>query len=138
MSERVTKLVVEALNQDNTLYTLVNVTEKETLNKLYDSSALTLEGLSADDRNIRDFIAWLDEIKVTYTTPLKVYVITGKVMNEQYGLKGNNAYPDDLSIVSIDLNDISAFNPLRKFDIGARWFDDIVDNNEQRNGDDSD
>lgn len=138
MSERVTKLVVEALNQDNTLYTLVNVTEKETLNKLYDSSALTLEGLSADDRNIRDFIAWLDEIKVTYTTPLKVYVIKGEVMNEQYGLKGNNAYPDDLSIVSIDLNDISAFNPLRKFDIGARWFDDIVDNNKQHNSDDSD
>lgn len=63
------------------------------------------------------------------------YVTSGKDMNEFCGgLTGDNAYPDDLSIVSIKLSDIKDVSKiiLRRFEVGGRWFDDIVDNNRRR------
>jgi hypothetical protein len=52
-------------------------------------------------------------------------------MNEQYGLTGNNAYPKHVNIVSvIDIDQMKVAIP--RFSIGARWFDDIVDNNAHR------
>lgn len=93
-------------------------------------SALTIEGLTED--SIPDFINWVKE-----HTPMKneiVYVIKGKTMNRVYGLTGKNAYPDDLTIVSIKLEDMenSMAVVAPRFEIGARWFDDIVMNNAMR------
>ena len=53
-------------------------------------------------------------------------------MNNKYGLTKDNAYPNDLNIVSIKLEDIKEVNRIvvPRFAIGARWFDDIVNNNE--------
>ena len=64
------------------------------------------------------------------------YVITGKQMNEQYQLTGNNTYPDDSSIVCFDLDkfpkeDIQKL-AIKRFEFGGRWFDDVVDNNARR------
>ena len=47
---------------------------------------------------------------------------------------GSNAYPEDLTFVSIPL---SMFKNIRKLamlklQLGARWLDDIVDNNARR------
>ena len=55
-------------------------------------------------------------------------------MNEKYGLTKDNAYPEDLNIVSIKLEDIKNIFRLSvaRFEIGARWFSDIVDNNIER------
>ena len=52
-------------------------------------------------------------------------------MNNAYGLTGTNAYKDELTILSIKLEDIENVGAitLPRFDIGGRWFDDIVDNN---------
>jgi hypothetical protein len=100
----------------------------EELNNL--GSALTLEGLAED--SIPDFMNWVKE-----HTPMKreiAYIIKGKTMNDVYMLTGNNKYPDDCTIVSIKLEDMEDFNAvvIPRFEIGARWFDDIVDNNVRR------
>ena len=96
-------------------------------------SALTIEGLLED--SIPDFIDWVKE----YTDMVREdsYIIKGRTMNRVYGLTEDNAYDDDLTIVSIKLEDME--NPaaitFKRFDIGARWFDDIVWNNEMREQD---
>ena len=104
------------------------LTELDELRNL--GSALTMEGLA--DESIPDFINWVKE-----HTPMKnevAYVVKGKTMNHIYELTGNNAYPDDLTIVSIKLEDMenSMAVIIPRFEIGARWFDDIVMNNAMR------
>ena len=108
---------------------IINVTSGEQLERLYNSSALTLEGLAAE--SILDFMEWVKE-----RTEVKneiVYITKGEIMNDFYNLTGGNKYPKDLTIVSISGDDINLM-PLAfaRFEIGARWFDDIVDNNLRR------
>ena len=81
---------------------------------------MTWEGLIEED-----FGAALD---MCGAEGAKGYVTTGKVMNEICHLTGNNAYPDDLTIFSID-----KFKGLAIM-FGARWMDDIVSNNADREG----
>ena len=107
-------------------YTIENVTTKKQLDNLYNHSAFTIEGLTED--SIPDMVKWLED-NTTFTTdnPI-VYVTKGEVMNNGYNLVGNKAYADDLTIVSvidIDLLKIA----LKRFSVGGRWFDDVVDNN---------
>ena len=102
--------------------TLTTLEELESL-----GSALTMEGLS-----ISEFIDWVKQY-----TPMKsetAYIIKGKTMNDVYMLTGNNKYPDDCTIVSIKLEDMenSMAVVIPRFNIGARWFDDIVMNNATR------
>ncbi len=109
---------------------IINVSTKEEIEKL--GSALTIEGLAED--SFSDFIDWIKQF-----TPLKrerIYKITGKLMNEIYQLSGNNKYNDDLTIASVDLKDIDDYSPLiiNRFRVGARWLDDIIDNNIRREG----
>ena len=104
------------------------LTTKEELDTL--GSAITMEGLL--ESSIPDFIDWVKSY-----TPLKeehAYVIKGVTMNKVYHLTGNNAYPDDCTLVAIKLEDMdNASNvAIPRFDIGARWFDDIVANNAMR------
>lgn len=110
-------------------YTTINVTEKKELNNLYNHSALTIEGLAED--SINDFVEWLEEKNAITSENLTVYIISGKTMNNIYQLTNNNRYPDDLTIISvmgIDQMKIAT----QRFEIGGRWFDDIVDNNAMR------
>ena len=107
-------------------YTIENVTTKEQLNKLYGNSAFTIEGL-ADD-SIPDLMNWLEENTVFTTDNPIVYVTKGRVMNTEYLLTDNKAYQEDLTIVSvIDIDSLKI--ALKRFSVGGRWFDDIVDNN---------
>ena len=106
------------------------VTNRTTLDELYNNSALTIEGLA--EKAIPDFLDWIEGY-----TPIKnkvVYIIKGGVMNMAYHLTGSNAYPEELNIISVKLDDLE--NPMKvaipRFEIGGRWFDDIVDNNTRR------
>lgn len=113
-------------------YTIENVTTKAQLDKLYSNSAFTIEGLA--EESISDLIAWLNENTTFTTNNPVVYVTKGNVMNEMYKLSESNAYSDDLTIVSvidIDLMKVA----LKRFTVGGRWFDDIVDNNARRKED---
>ena len=99
---------------------IIKVETKEQLKALNDCSAMTWEGLIEED-----FGAALD---MCGAEGAKGYVTTGKVMNEICHLTGNNAYPDDLTIFSID-----KFKGLAIM-VGARWMDDIISNNAYREG----
>lgn len=97
---------------------IIKVETKEQLKALNDCSAMTWEGLIEED-----FGAALD---MCGAEGAKGYVTTGKVMNEICHLTGSNAYPDDLTIFSID-----KFKGLAIM-FGARWMDDIISNNADR------
>ena len=107
-------------------YTIENVTTKMQLDNLYNRSAFTIEGLA--DESIPDLMQWLGENTDFTTDNPIVYVTKGEVMNNEYNLIGDNAYADDLTIVSvIDINSLKI--ALKRFSVGGRWFDDVVDNN---------
>lgn len=107
-------------------------TDATTLQDLVDHSALTIEGLATD--SIPQFVEWIEE-----HTPLKnktVYVTNGALANREWGLTGRNAYPANVSIVSVKLDDMEDFKKIvmPRFQIGGRWMDDIHDNNVRREG----
>ena len=109
---------------------IIKVNDALTLNRLYDASALTVEGLA--EESIEDF---LDAVHDTASLKKRrVFVTKGATMNKFYRLHGTNAYPEDLTIVSILLADIKRQNRVvaARFEWGGRWFDDIVDNNANR------
>ena len=99
---------------------IIKVETKEQLKDLNDCSAMTWEGLIEED-----FGAALD---MCGAEGAKGYVTTGKVMNEICHLTGSNAYPDDLTIFSIDKYKGLAIM------FGARWLDDVISNNADREG----
>ena len=99
---------------------IIKVETKEQLKALNDCSAMTWEGLIE-----KDFGAALD---MCGAEGAKGYVTTGKVMNEICHLTGHNAYPDDLTIFSIDKYKGLAIM------FGARWMDDILSSNADREG----
>ena len=115
-----------------TKFEIKYVKTPEEFKALYDGSAFTLEGLDLD--TLPDFQKWLEE-KCELKEIVTIHIIKGKEMNNQYELRGFNAYKDDLNIVCVNLTDIK--NPgnliLSRFDVGGRWFDDVVDNNSLRN-----
>ena len=99
---------------------IIKVETKEQLKALNDCSAMTWEGLIEED-----FGTALD---MCGAEGAKGYVTTGKVMNEICHLTGHNAYPDDLTIFSIDKYKGLAIM------FGARWMDDILSSNADREG----
>ena len=111
----------------------ITVNDRATLDALYENSALTFEGVAADEENLKAVLTWVKNY-----TPLKredVYVIDGSLMNREYGLTGDNAYPETGStLVCVKLADME--HPMRvtipRFHIGGRWFTDVVDNNVRR------
>lgn len=107
---------------------------KEELNKLYNQSALTVIGLEVNNDMFNQFTNWLIEKNALLSNKeLIFYVIKGQTMNKIYKLTGDNAYPNDLNIVSVDSDSINTFKLiLNRFEIGAKWFDDVVDNNALR------
>lgn len=105
-------------------------TDAKTLKELVDDSALTIEGLV--ESSIGNFLDWVEN-----TAGLKVrraYVTKGSLANGEWGLTGDNAYQDDLNIVSVKLDDMKDWNKvvIPKMQVGGRWMDDIYDNNVRR------
>ena len=105
---------------------------KDDIEFLRNCSAFTIEGLRIDQESLDQLFAWIR--KYTELKREMVYVTDGRLMNESYGLTGDNAYPADLHIVSIVLDDFENLGALigPRFEIGARWMDDIIENNLRR------
>lgn len=103
------------------------------LQELYNDSALTFEGTTLDDDNLQWLVDWFNE----HNCQMKrndFYVVSGRLMNNAYHLTGSNAYPNSLNILCIKLSDLTEPNNIvmARFEIGGRWFDDVVDNNARR------
>lgn len=112
-------------------YTVNDNVNMSICDELYENSALTLEGLSLD--SLDDYAEYLDDI-CGLKDGAVFHIIDGNEMNNFYCLSGKNAYPGDLHIVAIKLDDLVNPNAiiLKRFEFGGRWFDDVVDNNARR------
>ena len=97
---------------------IITVETKEQLKELYDSSAMTWEGLREEDFGVA--------LEMCGAEGAKGYITKGSAMNKICKLTGDNAYPDDLNIFSI-----KDFKGLA-IQYGARWIDDVIDNNARR------
>jgi hypothetical protein len=111
----------------------IQVTDRATLDALYKDSAFTIEGLAPDDESLGKLAEWVK--RLTSFKREDFYIIEGRTMNREYNLTGTNAYPEtDCTLVCIKLTDL--VKPLAltmpRFQVGGRWFDDIVDNNARR------
>ena len=95
----------------------------------YLGSAATWEGFNMSAKNLNDFEYRVE--KLCHWKNRRIYITTGKEMNEFSKLTGDNAYPEHLNIVSIALEDVEDCMPL-KMRLKARWLDDIIANNESR------
>lgn len=111
---------------------IIYVSTKEQLDALYNQSALTWEGLTSDEENLNAVKDWLNSHgALLESTEPTFHIITGELMNDAYGLTDSNSYADDLTIVSVtDINMAKII--IARFEVGGRWFDDIVDNNARR------
>lgn len=105
------------------MYKKIDVTTKEMLEMLKEKSLFTWEGMSDEEENLKAIEKAVRENGFN-KEEMVFYVWSGKLMNESYDLKGNNAYPDDLTFVGIE----DFYNPSFKLQFRARWLDDIVDN----------
>lgn len=98
------------------------------LEKAYNGSYYTITGCGGD----------LDEWKEGYQDLLNKEEIgtirewiefTGKDINEELELEGNNRYQDDLHFLAFNLDGLNIGKlALFKIKMQDRWFDDIVDN----------
>lgn len=118
---------IMAASNTSSKYNLIYTTKND-LKSL--GSALTFEGFAVDDDNFDALVEWLDSHGCTMTSN-NFYITKGDVMNRYCKLTGDNAYPDDLNIVSIALEDLQGLNNIimARFQIGGRWLDDVIDNN---------
>ena len=113
------------------MMTVIYVTTRPELDNLYNQSALTWEGMNTDNENLRAIRNWLDNHGALENGEPVFHIISGEFMNSTYGLTGDNAYPNDTSIISVTNINIAKLI-LARFKVGGRWFDDIVDNNARR------
>ena len=102
--------------------------EQEFLEKFFMESAFTFVGLNtADVKGLKQLEK--DVKNAGYTgKDVVMYYFHGDVMNKHYHLTGDNAYNKELTFVVIP----DFYNPLFKLAVSARWFDDIVQNDLER------
>lgn len=107
---------------------IIKVTTKEQLETLRSKSIFTWEGMSEDEDNLEQIYNALKS-EGFKQEQMTIYIFKGKLMNLAYDLIGDTRYKDDLTFVSI----ADYYNPIVKIKFGARWLDDIIDNNLRMN-----
>lgn len=129
------ELLVDADDKEEKEYTVTEILPEnsEMINDLTSKSAFTWEGMDASDENLQAIVDDLKE-NTNITLPVNFYKWSGELFNDMFELTDANAYPNDLTFLAIDLDNWSAMGnlPIYKMQVGARWLDDIVDNNKVR------
>ena len=124
------------IKEDLESFRKVEVTEDDVnlLQKLYNTSGLTILGLLDSESNLDKFKSFIDK----YSNPIDnipIYVISGDLMNKIYNLQGIKKYPKDLKIIVVSLADLNDIDPelfrVRYNISNSGWFDDIVEDNKQ-------
>ena len=102
--------------------------------KMYNGSWYTITGAGGDINEWKEGIQNL-LTKDNIGTVKEWEVFSGEEMNELGHLTGTNAYPDDLTFIAFSLDGLNTGKlAMFKLRMGDRWFDDIVDNNAEREG----
>lgn len=109
-------------------YTLIEATSED-LKELYSTSGFTVEGdFYCEKEGLEILLKFIGGYIKPEVEQLKVYRISGKLMNDYYGLT-ENPYPNGVSLTSIPMNQFYDIHALAvvALRLGARWFDEIVD-----------
>lgn len=111
------------------MYQRININSKKELAELKEKTILTLVGMIDSEDNIKSIFEYFDE--TTGMKEYRYYLFKGRLMNSYCELKGENKYPNDLNFIGIDIDDMTKPSVIitKRFEIGARWLDDIIDNN---------
>lgn len=122
----------KALTEDRYKYTRKVIHSKSELDRLYNSEAYFIECVSGDEE-LCQIMSNLLGANFEIKQPLNIFVVNGKDFNKAYDLYGNNAYQDDVHHVIIPLDDVGDKSAYKaKAVLKARYFRDVVDNNEYR------
>lgn len=111
-------------------YQLIIVSDKDLkseFTKLYQTSALTFTGMLIEPKNLQAIADAF--VSFGAKPPITLTVISGKQMSEFCKLTGTNKYANDLHFLSVN-----PYGNVLAMQVGARWFDDIVDNNAAAEG----
>lgn len=102
--------------------------KNELLQEAYDGSYYTIIGCGGDLQEWKN--GYQDMLnKEEIGTITKWIEFTGKDMNEELDLKGNDRYSDDLHFLAFNLDGLDVGKlAMFKLRMGDRWFDDIVNN----------
>lgn len=95
------------------------------LETFFNKSALTFEGLTID--SIPDALEFFIEEKGQEEAFANIF--SGAQFNEVFRLSDRNVYPEDLAIIVFENT-----GTVLAISVGARWLDDIVNNNAEREG----
>lgn len=115
-------------------YKVIEVETEQQIKDLANVSAFTVLGVTASKDNFENIKSWLEEHEATNPkVDLEFHVIKGELMNRVYGLKGDNKYPNDLTIISVTGIDNMKLI-MARFDVDGKWLDDVIDNLKERNG----
>lgn len=95
------------------------VETKEDIKDLINSSAITMVGLTEGKDGDLAFQEFLKD----YLEDDTIYITKGRIINEFF----EASLPEDLRIVSLKYNKLGRL-PIIKLEIGAKWFDDFIDN----------
>ena len=114
---------------------IINMTpnnREEIFTAAYNGSFYTITGCGGNlDEWTNGYCRLLKEKGVG--EPEGVITFRGKDMNMEYGLTGDNAYPDGLTFLMFPLTGLNMGRlAIFKILMSDRWFDDIVDNNRRR------
>lgn len=113
--------------EDGRIVSHIDLPQEDTFNilkLLYNKSALTFEGL-----DINSVPEALEFFASKGAENAEANIFSGEQFNEIFRLSGRNAYPEDLTIVVFENT-----GTIIALTVGARWLDDIVDNNADREG----
>ena len=123
----------EALAQNVTPYKRKTTNSKSDMDTFYRNNDFWIECVTGDEQFCQ-IIANLLAANYEINTPVEITVITGKDINKVYDLAGDNAYQNDTHHVIIPLKTLKNIKDtsLAKYTIKARYFNDVVDNNEYR------
>ena len=111
---------------------VVNVENFEQFKELVDGSAFTWLGMTSGEDNLKAIESFFKEEGnvMDPNQEMEIHIWTGKQGNEWMGLI-KDPYPEDLTCISLPLDQFNNIGKLAmlKLQVGARWLDDIYDNN---------
>ena len=120
------------INDANTRFDIVPVSDTETIKALYENSALTFFIEETDPKLLNWLYNWLNNEGVLKSERLSLYTYTGQDLKNAFGKRKRFRTEDKLMSIFLKDLDINDSNELQfsrdRLQVGGRWLDDIVGN----------
>lgn len=126
----VLKNTLDEITSDNNL--ISESLNDSDLDKAYNGSYYTITGCGGDLQEWKD--GYQELLNKEGIGTIKEWItFKGSDMNNKYHLTGDNAYPEDLTFLAFSLDGLDMGKlAMFKLKMEDRWFDDIVNNNAER------